>query len=211
MLIAEYWTDVELLKEALERAPEMTIDEEEEYLVDGTASFLFWAEGGDFDSFEAGLEDDPTVASVKQITDVETRRLYRVRTTERGHQATTFQLWSELDLVLLELEGTVDGWTVRMRFPDREAFARNRRGVKERGRPFELLALYHETAAASPAETKVTADQSEALVAAYESGYFDVPRTTSQSELAEQLDISSQSLSERLRRGTATLVEATLT
>lgn len=44
-----------------------------------------------------------------------------------------------------------------------------------------------------------------------EAGYYDVPRTARQTDVAASLEISSQSLSERLRRGTAALVEATPT
>jgi predicted DNA binding protein len=57
----------------------------------------------------------------------------------------------------------------------------------------------------------VTPGQQNVLVAARERGYFDIPRETTLRELADELDVSHQTLSEHLRRGIMNLVDATLT
>ncbi|MEA5389123.1 helix-turn-helix domain-containing protein [Haloarculaceae archaeon H-GB11] len=56
----------------------------------------------------------------------------------------------------------------------------------------------------------MTETQREALVLAYERGYFDSPRKVSLEEVAEELGITQQSLSSRLRRGHRRLIGATL-
>ena len=56
----------------------------------------------------------------------------------------------------------------------------------------------------------LTDEQYEALTMACETGSVDVPRATDLDELAAELDISHQALSERLRRAQATLVRETL-
>jgi predicted DNA binding protein len=56
----------------------------------------------------------------------------------------------------------------------------------------------------------LTAPQREALVLAYREGYYDDTRTTDLNALADQLGISRQALSARLRRGYRTLVRGTL-
>lgn len=56
----------------------------------------------------------------------------------------------------------------------------------------------------------VTDPQREVLLLALERGYYTVPRNASLSDLAGDLGISSQAASERLRRGTQTLVANTL-
>ncbi|MGM0590036.1 MAG: helix-turn-helix domain-containing protein [Halobacteriota archaeon] len=56
----------------------------------------------------------------------------------------------------------------------------------------------------------LTSDQYDALVTAFERGFFQVPREVTLEDLAGELDISHQALSERLRRGTDALVEDTL-
>ena len=211
MLIVEFLTDMSLGKHALNRAPGMVIRNEEEYIHGGGGDFIFWAEGGDFEAFEAGLAADPTVTDPKQMTETDGRRLYRATATVEAIENTTMPLWSDLDVVLLEAEGTHEGWTVRMRFPTRETLDRYRCAHQERDLPFRLRAIYRESAAGSVAESGLTDAQREALLAAYEAGYYDVPRTARQTDVAASLRISSQSLSERLRRGTAALVEATLT
>ncbi len=57
---------------------------------------------------------------------------------------------------------------------------------------------------------ELTETQREALVLAYERGYFDTPRETSLEEIADEIGITQQSLSSRLRRGHRRLIKATL-
>ncbi|MFB6303610.1 MAG: PKD domain-containing protein [Haloferacaceae archaeon] len=66
----------------------------------------------------------------------------------------------------------------------------------------------------SPSESPLPdlpADQRRTLVAAYESGYFEVPRSASLDELARRLDVSEQTVSTRLRHGLDALLAASLT
>ena len=56
----------------------------------------------------------------------------------------------------------------------------------------------------------LTDEQYEALTMACETGSVDVPRATDLDELAAELDISHQALSERFRRGTEMLIEEAL-
>lgn len=56
----------------------------------------------------------------------------------------------------------------------------------------------------------LTRPRYEALRAAYDRGYFEVPREIDLQELAAELDISHQALGERLRRAKADLVEQTI-
>lgn len=56
----------------------------------------------------------------------------------------------------------------------------------------------------------LTESQHISLTKAKELGYYDVPRRISLSELSDELDISHQALSERLRRGHANLIDRTL-
>lgn len=208
MLIAEYDADPPVLKETLERVPDLRIRSEELYSSNGDIDFLFWAECSDWDRFEATLGDDPTVTNPKLLAETADARLYQVQFTGRGASGTTYRHWSDFGIVLLEATATGDGWELRMRVPDRDALARYRAALRERDIDFRLTALYSKEAERRGAT--ITEKQRETLLAAYESGYFEIPRAIGQPELAEQLGIASQSLSERLRRGTSALVETTL-
>lgn len=210
MLIAEFRADGDLFADARERAPETVLFNEEEYIADDDVRLLFWAEGGDVAAFEEAIEDDPTVTALRTLAETNDRRLYRADLSAEGVAETTLPIWREQEIVPLEVTGTAEGWEVRMRFPDRDGLAAYRDALRERGIDFELRALYSEVDADSPSDAALTDAQTDALVTAYEAGYYDVPRETSQSEVATRLEIASQSVSERLRRGTATLIEATL-
>lgn len=59
-------------------------------------------------------------------------------------------------------------------------------------------------------ESTLSPQQRDALLTAYRQGYFEVPRRTTLSELADTVEISDSALSQRLRRGTGALVEQTL-
>ena len=56
----------------------------------------------------------------------------------------------------------------------------------------------------------LTDAQHTSLLKARELGYYDVPRAISLSELAAELDVSHQALSERIRRGHGNLIDRTL-
>lgn len=56
----------------------------------------------------------------------------------------------------------------------------------------------------------LTGKQRETLLPALERGYFDGPRATTQSALAESLGVSDSAVSEILRRAITRLVAATL-
>jgi predicted DNA binding protein len=76
--------------------------------------------------------------------------------------------------------------------------------------PFELTAVYHETPPSAEHQFGLTPPQREALVAAVEAGYFDIPRDVTTTELAEEFAISDQTFIERLRRPVSNLSEHTV-
>ncbi|MFC7142999.1 helix-turn-helix domain-containing protein [Halosimplex aquaticum] len=53
----------------------------------------------------------------------------------------------------------------------------------------------------------LTDEQFTTVKAALDRGYYKVPREATLEELANELDVSHQALSERLRRGHRTLIE----
>lgn len=210
MLIVDFFTDSPLLGTALQRADDVEVSAEEQYHHDSGVRYIFWAEGGDLAAFEEGMAADPTVTDVRRLVETDSRRMYRVTATEAGERVTTFPLWSEHDMVLLSATGDADGWTMRMRFPDRETLEMYRNQIRDRGLSFSLHSIYRETGADTNSAADLSESQRTALVTAYEMGYYDVPRQASQEDVAERLDVSPQSVSERLRRGTAKLVETSL-
>lgn len=210
MLVVEYTVDSPILRRALADSRGTTVTHEQMYQREDGIKYLFWAAGGDLDAFEDGLTADPTVTDEVLIADTEGRRLYRVRFTEAGEEAATFPKWSEFDISPMHSEATADGWRVRMRMPDRDALTSYQRVCDEIGLDFELQKMYERWEPESESSVRLSPAQREALLAARELGYFEIPRDASLADVSDELGITPQSLSERLRRGVPTLIDRTI-
>lgn len=66
------------------------------------------------------------------------------------------------------------------------------------------------TAAAPTAEARLSERQRAALEAGLELGYYDVPRSASQADVAAALDCAPSTVAEHLRKGEATLLRSVL-
>jgi hypothetical protein len=129
--------------------------------------------------------------------------------------ATDGSLEPERSRALLDANGFLTGaaqtggeWNVRARFPEKSAVLAFRDDLVADGLDIDVRTITGDKEDA--AQFGVTDPQREVLLLALNRGYFTVPRDASLSDLAADLDISSQAASERLRRGTRTLVENTL-
>jgi predicted DNA binding protein len=105
--------------------------------------------------------------------------------------------------------GTKNEWRFEVRGEDQKATAEFREYCQKNDIPIEITAV-HAMLPIQGEGYELTDTQREALVLAYERGYFDSPRQASLEEIAEELDITQQSLSSRLRRGHRRLIGATL-
>lgn len=206
-LIAEFELRTPILRTASAAIREIRLEE-----IYGTESgapkLLFWAFGDAAASFESALEDDPSVRTYTAIESEADRHLYSVVLSERAAAQLTYPLAAEHDIVVLEIVVT-DETVVSARIPDRETLVAYREDCLEKGVDVRFRRIYRP--AESPGEEYgVTEPQRDALRAALEAGYFEVPRETTLSALAADLGISDQALSARLRRGQANLLEHTL-
>ena len=150
---------------------------------------------------------DPTVESTRLLAETEERLLYDVTFTEEVIR-TSETLLAEGGTVL-EAWGTSGWWHLRMRFDHREDLARTHDRLLDAGIHADVQRVSDLTDE-SIAHTRLTPQQREAIAAAFERGYFEIPREISMEELAGELEISHQALSERLRRAYETLVGSEL-
>lgn len=167
-----------------------------------------WAAGTDFEAVDAALQEDPTVDEIVETFEFDDEKYYQLEWSDPV--VDRINAFTDQRASILEAEADSDGWHVQIRFTSREQFDAFRETLTDQGHSFELLDL---TEPGAPRQTTghVTPDQRDALVAAVEQAYYDVPRDVTAEELAATLDISQQALSERLRRGVANLVFSTLT
>lgn len=167
---------------------------------------LFWVDDGDADAIEATLRDDPLTNSVQQLTKTGSRVLYEIEWDPDIDGLIGALL--ETDARLLEAEGTADVWDFRLQFQNRADLGRFRTRCADHDIPLTLRRLYNPSL---PEEGgQLSGEQYEALVAAHRAGYFEVPRGCSMNVVASEFGVSDSAISQRLRRGTAALIEEAL-
>lgn len=110
----------------------------------------------------------------------------------------------------LEARGS-DRWSFRLRFPDHAALSAFHATVRERGIRLHVERTY--TPSGPPDDrTRVdlSAAQREALCLALRRGYFETPSAVTLDELAEELGITRQALSTRIRLGNEAVLRQVL-
>ncbi|MFC6835308.1 helix-turn-helix domain-containing protein [Halomarina ordinaria] len=208
-LIAEFDIVSPTLRRSIRAVPGTVVTTEDFRRVDGSLHFVFWVDTDDAEAFEAAMGGDETVASFSLLATVDGRRLYRATLSESGESGVLYPSMATLDVTLLDATATEDGTRVRARLPSREALWGLREACEERDVPFHLRGVFG-LESVEAGRYGLTESQREALVAAHEAGYYEVPRETSLATVADRLGISTQALSARLRRGQSNLIEHTV-
>jgi len=102
--------------------------------------------------------------------------------------------------------GTVEAWTFETQFPSHDAFASFRSSCETADIGVEVERMYNPTKQGTGAWYGLTPRQRRTLELAVERGYYDIPRRCTTIELADELGISDQAVTERLRRGIVAFV-----
>lgn len=165
-----------------------------------------WVEG-DHDAFERSLQTDARVESVTTEGAAGDRVLYHTRWGSEVHE--TVQHLGNSDPTLLRATGDDAGWRYRLRFSSHDDVAQYVNDTGDAGLEAEVQRLvtlgYAED---SERVSGLSRKQREAVELAAERGYFETPRRVTMTELAEELDISQQAVSSRIRRGVNKIVLA---
>lgn len=210
MLIASFRLDPEAvaLRETFERLPDLEV-EVERIAAHGTESTMpcLWASGVDFAALDEAFSADASVAGVIEDRAFPEEKYYQIDWSELVERRV--DAFIDHEASILQAEADADGWRLRFRFVTRDQFDDFRAFLAERDYSFTLLDLA-EPEAPRRWYGDLTTAQREALVVASERGYFEVPREVTTRELAAELDVSHQALSELLRRATDNLVRSTV-
>lgn len=210
MIIATFQLDHEAvgLDQAFERVPKMRVEAERiaAHSTEWTMPCL-WTAGTDFTSIDEALSVDPSVEAIVEAAEFADEKYYMIQWTDSV--VSRINSYTNQGGSILSATGTHEGWQVRFRFANREHFDSVRKALNEQGYSYSLLEL---TEPDKPRLSvgSLTPRQREALVAAWEHGYYNIPREVSGEEIAAELDISHQTLSELLRRGTEKLIKSQL-
>jgi len=117
-----------------------------------------------------------------------------------------FRLVDDHDGSVRRGTGTADAWTFETKFPGHDAFASFRSAGETGQLGVEVERVYNPTRRGTGAWYGLTPRQRRTLELAVQRGYYDIPRRCTTIELADELGISDQAVTERLRRGIVTFV-----
>ncbi|WP_082223234.1 helix-turn-helix domain-containing protein [Halosimplex carlsbadense] len=186
----------------------------------GPPEFVVRTVGADREAVAAAFAEADSVTDHSMVVADGDARRYRCRPT--GGPPEGLETLANNKSVPDRVTVTPDGWTERRWFADREEFDAFREFCRTNDFTFRLDRLVEvdgddvgEDATSgpfgavdgdAPRPPGMTESQREALVLAHEMGYFDVPRTASTADVADELGVAPASCSERLRRAQSHLV-----
>ncbi|MFD1647547.1 helix-turn-helix domain-containing protein [Haloarchaeobius litoreus] len=194
-----------------ENHPSMTVELERIVPTELAIMPYFWVRGIDGVTQEevmAGLAAQEDVKNVEVVD--QAGGAYLMRAEWESQCEGVMRAITTTELVLLSGIGNSEQWTFELRATDHEAIASFQEYCHEHDIHPTLTSMHRLSEMDSTEDYDLTPSQREALVLAYERGYYQTPRSATLAELAEELDITGQSLGSRLRRGTHRLIAGTL-
>ena len=157
---------------------------------------------------ERMLENDPTVSTYTTVDWTESTGIYYIEYTEDAVLISS--TITDADGVLLEAKTLEDGWKIKALLPDRESMSTIWEAARDQGMEIQILEMHRNSSPNTSDVYGLTEEQKQTLQVAFQHGYFEEPRETPLSEVAEKLDVSSTAASGRMRRGMRNLIAATI-
>lgn len=170
--------------------------------------YSFWVEAEDFDAVEAAFDEDHTVTDYTFVSETSNRRTYRLAYSERAILVSSPIV--EMDGLMLDSRSHRSGWLLTLQLPDNSTLDSLHKRANEEGIQVDVTEIHQTVPDDGKPELPLTEAQIEALVSAYEHGYYDEPRETSLEELGSIMGISRTAVSGRLKRASSRLIEARL-
>jgi predicted DNA binding protein len=197
------------LSDTFARCPDVEFDIERLVARDSDLAMPFmWASGSDPDAVEEALREDSSVSDLSVLAELSEERFYQMSWV--SHIRLVLHVLLEEDGTVLDAHGKDGNWRLRILFPQRQSLSATYDFCREHGLSFEIERVYDMNDNVRAGRYGLSQEQFDALTAAAQRGYFEVPRRITAKELGELLGITHQSLSERLRRGQENLIRSTL-
>ncbi|QCC57525.1 helix-turn-helix domain-containing protein [Natrinema thermotolerans] len=187
-----------------EAVPSLTCEMER---VIASSGHGLWLAGPSQSEIDAALDEADAIGTYSQISSDEDRWLYDIEF--EPDTVDPFEIVLEEGGTVLSASASDGTWLLSIRVVDRESVSSLYDRLDDNDVTPTIVRLF-DLAEESHSQCGLTARQYETLVAAIDHGYFEIPREVSMQELSEELGISHQALSERLRRAYRALVTAEL-
>ncbi|MFC4542155.1 helix-turn-helix domain-containing protein [Halosolutus amylolyticus] len=191
-----------------EKLPDVSVELERIIPARDVVIPYFWVRGTAVDDVEGAFSEHPGVKEIQFVDSVEDEHLLRVEwAMDYDDVLTTL---TETQVTLIEAVGTNKQWTFDIRGDTRGDIADFQPRCREVGIPIMITKLRALTPIETATEAALTDTQQEALVLAYERGYFESPREATMKEIGDELGITQQAVASRLRRGIKHILGSTL-
>lgn len=191
-----------------EQLPGVTVELERMIPAQDIVIPYFWVRGTEVEDIEGAFQDHPGVEDIRLVDSVDDQYLMRVEWT-LGHEGILSTL-TATQIPLVEAVGTNEQWTFDVRGDDQQDIASFQQRCRDLEIPITLTRLHALTPIDADTEAALTDKQQEALLFAYQQGYFNTPRDVTMEDIGEELGISQQAVASRLRGGFETILGATL-
>lgn len=198
------------LGRVFEDRPEVTLELDRVVPTGDTVMPYFWVRDPDQDlegirDVFAGL---PELRSVALMDDLGEMGLFRAEW--QPEYMGIMSAVAETGVTVVSASDSRAGWTFELRAETTEQFSEFKRSCVDHGTDVTLARLSRISETTAGDGYGLTPEQREALVLAYEGGYYEEPRAVGQEALASRLGVTRQAFSARLRRGYRTLIGRTL-
>ncbi|MFC6962825.1 helix-turn-helix domain-containing protein [Halocatena marina] len=168
-----------------------------------------WLTGeSDTAAFERSVRSDSRVTTLTALERTITKTLYRIEWAADADGL--LGAFCDHGLIVEHATGTGEEWVFQLRAPDQAALDAFHEEPRLTDLPLTIQRVVHRPAGSDKTTNTITPKQHEAVLLAFERGYFQVPRETSLTKLADELGISRQSFSRRLHRGLHGILAAQL-
>jgi hypothetical protein len=207
-IVAEFTIDAEqfLLGRVLRAGGGMNVEIERVVPASKRVMPYVWVSGGDRTAFEDAVRETDEVRELLHLDTIGERSLYRIDWDETVESLIYGMV--ETNATILEAHGR-DNWLFRIRFNDHESLSAFSDYCQRHEIRLNVRRVHNLTAEElNDRPLDLTDEQREAIELALERGYFEVPRRATLSDLAAELGVSQQAISERLRRGTNKVMRA---
>lgn len=191
-----------------ENRPEVTVELERVVPTRSTMVPYLWVRGAESDDVVAAFGAHPGTERIELIDEVGDAFLLRVEW--KPDNDGVLEAITETGVTLLSSIGDSEQWRFEIRAEDAGAISEFQAACRRYGIAAKLTGLHALAPLQGGREYDLTDTQREALVLAYERGYYESPRTVTLEEMAEELGITGQSLGSRLRGGIHRLIGRTL-
>ena len=171
---------------------------------DEAFSFL-WGSGSDLDGHHQSMQVDSTIQDVDLVSEFDEEYLFNITWKPQVHLLFGVLL-DQAGSALLDAYGKDRVWHLRLVYPQDKSIEAVCEECEDLGVTLDVERVYPLSDTFTRDQFQLTEKQFETVMAAYEGGYYDIPRKINLKELARRLDVSHQALSERLRRGHEALI-----